>query len=91
MEYLALFQSVPEGGFVITFPDFGRGMSKGDNDLQAMDMARDLLQMLIQEKIRKGEELPQPGVWRGGDFRVVRLSDSLMSLPRSGSHPCIVR
>lgn len=73
MEYLALFESAERGGYVVSFPDFGRGVSQGDNDLQAMDMARELLRTLVDERLRGGQQLPPPAVWRGGDFRIVRL------------------
>jgi predicted RNase H-like HicB family nuclease len=32
MEYPVLFDPADEGGFVITFPDFGWGVSQGDNE-----------------------------------------------------------
>ena len=83
MEYLALFEPADQGGFVVSFPDFGGGASIGANDIQAIDKAKDLLRRLVQERIREGETLPRPGLWRGRDFRVVRLPDSLSSKPQS--------
>jgi hypothetical protein len=42
--YQALFEPDPEeGGYVITFPDFGYGATQGETDQEAMEMAQDLL------------------------------------------------
>jgi predicted RNase H-like HicB family nuclease len=60
MEYAALFEPAKEGGFVITIPDFGWGVSQGDTEEEAREMAIALLQTLIQEHIRRGEPLPRP-------------------------------
>ena len=73
MEYPARFEPAEEGGFVITIPDFGWGVSQGDSETDARDMATALLQTLVQEHIRKGEALPRPGKHRGPQFRTIRL------------------
>ena len=73
MQYPALFDPAPEGGYVITFPDFGWGVSQGDTEQEAREMAADLLQTLIQEHIRNGEDLPRPGKPRGRKYRMIGL------------------
>ena len=73
MEYAALFEPAEEGGFVISIPDFGWGVSQGDTEDEARQMAAALLQTLVQEHIRKGEELPLPTRPRGKKYRAVRL------------------
>lgn len=73
MEYPALFESAEEGGFIITIPDFGRGVSQADTEAEAQTMATALLQTLVQEHIRKGEPLPRPSKPRGRKIRMVRL------------------
>ena len=54
MEYAALFEPAREGGFVITIPDFGWGVSQGDTEEEARAMAAALLQTLVQEHIEGG-------------------------------------
>jgi predicted RNase H-like HicB family nuclease len=44
MEYPALFEPAPEGGFIVTIPDFGWGVSQGDTEDEALQMAIALLQ-----------------------------------------------
>jgi antitoxin HicB len=73
MEYAALFEPAEEGGFVITIPDFGWGVSQGDTEEEAREMAVALLQTLIQEHIRQGEDLPRPTRLRGKKYRAIRL------------------
>ncbi len=74
MEYPAKFKPAAEGGFVIEFPDFGWGVSQGDNEEDARRMAHDLLVTMIQEHIKSGEDLPHPGKPRGKSYRMIRLS-----------------
>ena len=73
MEYPARFEPAEEGGFVITIPDFGWGVSQGDTEEEARDMAAALLQTLVQEHIRRGEDLPRPSKPRGRNLRMIRL------------------
>jgi antitoxin HicB len=73
MEYPDLFEPAEEGGFVITIPDFGWGVSQADTEAEARTMATALLQTLLQEHIRNGEPLPRPGKPRGRKTRTVRL------------------
>ena len=74
MEYPALFETAKEGGFIVTFPDFDWGITQGDSEEEAMEMAADALRTMIQEHVRKGEEIPRPGKPRGRKYRVIRLA-----------------
>ena len=74
MEYAAKFAPADEGGFVVEFPDFGWGVTQGDNEKDARRMAGDLLVTIIQDHIKRGEELPLPGKMRGRNYRMIRLS-----------------
>jgi len=73
MEYAALFDPAEEGGFVITIPAFGWGVSQGDTEQEAREMASALLQTLVQEHIRRGEPLPLPSKVRGRKYRMICL------------------
>src|SRR6266566_1070835 len=67
--YSALFEPAEEGGFVVTFPDFGYGVTQGETEQEATGMAADLLACLLSDCISKGEELPIPKVHRGRKYR----------------------
>ena len=59
--YLALFEPDRKaGGYVVTFPDFGYGVTQGETDEEAMEMARDLLMLTIGDFIRESKPLPPP-------------------------------
>ncbi len=64
--YMALFEPDPKaGGYVVTFPDFGYGVTQGETDLEAIEMAQDLLLLTIDDFIREGKLLPAPSRRRG--------------------------
>jgi antitoxin HicB len=72
--YPALFEPDPKaGGYVVTFPDFGYGVTQGETDEEAMEMARDLLMLTIADFIRESKPLPKPKRHRGWKFRPVEL------------------
>jgi antitoxin HicB len=72
--YRGLFEPDREaGGYVVTFPDFGYGVTQGETDEEAMEMAQDLLMLTISDCIRGGKQLPEPSRYRGVKFRPVPL------------------
>ena len=72
--YLALFEPDRKtGGYTVTFPDFGYGVTQGETDEEAMEMAQDLLMLTIGDFIREGKFLPAPVRHRGARFRPVPL------------------
>jgi len=72
--YLALFEPDRKaGGYVVTFPDFGYGVTQGETDDDAVEMAQDLLMLTIGDCIRESRPLPTPRRHRGSKFRPVRL------------------
>jgi antitoxin HicB len=72
--YLALFEPDPEaGGYVVTFPDFGHGVTQGETGAEAMEMAQDLLMLTIHDFIRESKPLPVAKRHRGTKFRPVEL------------------
>jgi antitoxin HicB len=72
--YLALFEPDRKaGGYTVTFPDFGYGVTQGETDEEAMEMAQDLLVLTIGDYIREGKQLPVPAHRRGVKFRPVPL------------------
>ena len=72
--YLALFEpDLEAGGYVVTFPDFGYGVTQGETDQEAMEMAQDLLMLIIGDYMREGRSLPVPSRRRGAKYRPVPL------------------
>jgi antitoxin HicB len=73
LEYQALFEPAPEGGFVVTFPDFDWGVTQGDSEAEAGRMASDALAMVVAHYITTGQPLPPPRLRRGRRYRSIRL------------------
>ncbi len=72
--YLALFERDRKaGGYVVTFPDFGYGVTQGETEAEAMEMAQDLLMLTISDYIREGKSLPVATRRRGSRFHAVPL------------------
>lgn len=73
--YMAKFERDREaGGYVVTFPDFGYGVTQGESVAEADAMARDLLMLTIEDYMRAGKPLPAPQLRKGPRFRAVPLS-----------------
>jgi antitoxin HicB len=68
-----MFERADEGGFVVTFPDFEWGVTQGDTEEEAQEMAADALSMILAHYVREGKRLPAPHKYRGAKYRVVRL------------------
>jgi len=73
MNYQALFEPAGEGGFVVTFPDFDFGITQGDTEEEARDMAADALALVIESYIEQGKPLPNPVQRRGARYRTITL------------------
>lgn len=74
VSYHALFEPDREaGGFVITFPDFGWGVSQADTEDEALGMAEDLLATMIGDHIKQSQEIPIATKRRGARYRQVSL------------------
>jgi len=73
MEYPAIFEPAEEGGFIVRFPDFDWGVTQGDTEEEAGEMAADAIRTMIRELIRRGKEIPRPSRPRGRKHRMIRL------------------
>jgi len=73
MNYQALFEPAEEGGFIVTFPDFEFGITQGDTEQEAREMAADSLALVIESYIEQGKPLPTPKQRRGRQYRSIGL------------------
>jgi len=70
----ALFEPDTEaGGFVVTFPDFPWGVTQGETETEATEMAEDAIALVINELIKRGQEIPQQSKVRGRKYRTIHL------------------
>lgn len=74
LSFLARFEpDTDKGGFVVTFPEFGWGVTQGDTEAEALEMAVDALSMVVADCIDRGKELPRPRKLRGAKYRAIQL------------------
>ena len=74
IQYPALFEpDADKGGFVVTFLDFEWGVTQGETEAEATGMAKDALLCIIEETIRKRQNLPKPSRVRGKQYREISL------------------
>jgi predicted RNase H-like HicB family nuclease len=72
--YYARFEPDPESRYlIITFPDIEWGVSQGENEQDAREMATDLLRTLLGEHMRKGEPIPKAKTHRGARYHLIAL------------------
>ena len=71
LSYPAVFNPAEEGGFVVTFPDFGYGGTQGNTNTEAVEMAEDLLTFLLGQVMKDRKPIPKPGKIRGKHVRAV--------------------
>ena len=72
LDYPAELEADPSSGFVVTFPDFGYGVTEGDTREEALGHASDLLETLIASAIDDSEDLPTPSPANGRPLVTVR-------------------
>ena len=65
LAYPVRLDPAEEGGFVLTFPDFGVGVTQGDDREEALAQAADLLETMVANYMAEGWDLPEPSPARG--------------------------
>jgi antitoxin HicB len=62
-----------KGGFVVYFPDLPKGVTQGESEADATDMAQDAIGLILGELMKRGEEIPQQRKMRGRRYRAIHL------------------
>ena len=60
LAYPAQLEPQEDGGYVVTFPDFGIGVTQGDTREEALEQAADLLETMVANYMAEGWDLPAP-------------------------------
>jgi antitoxin HicB len=60
LAYPAHLEAEGDGGYVVTFPDFGVGATQGDSFDEAVAQAADLLETMVANYMAEGWDLPVP-------------------------------
>ena len=70
MKYPAIFTPAEEGGFVVTFRDIPEAITQGDDEAEAMAMARDVLREAMAVYFDERRTVPLPSQPREGERAV---------------------
>ncbi|MBI4905094.1 MAG: type II toxin-antitoxin system HicB family antitoxin [Acidobacteria bacterium] len=73
MKFNAMLQPQPEGGFTVTFPDLPWGVTQGETIRESLDMAADVVAMVVRDLMLNGENIPQQRARRGRHLHSVTL------------------
>ena len=58
--YQITLRPEPEGGFTVRVPALPEIVTYGENESEALDMARDAIELVIQSRRERGETVPSP-------------------------------
>lgn len=76
MKYPAIFTPADEGGFVVTYRDIPEAITQGDDDAEALFMARDVLREAMGVYFDEKRAVPMPSKAQKGE----RLIDLPLSV-----------
>ena len=63
-EFDVLLRAEPEGGFTVRVPAFPEIVSYGENEAEALAMAQEAIELVIEDRVERGEPIPAPDVIR---------------------------
>lgn len=58
--YIAAFTPEPEGGYSVTFPDAPGAITQGEDANEALENAREALELMLEAHDEAGDALPEP-------------------------------
>ena len=59
-EYPYILEPQPEGGFVVQFVDLPEAFTEGDTEEEAAINAREVLTLVLEQRLADGEAIPAP-------------------------------
>jgi antitoxin HicB len=57
--YTITLRPEPEGGFTVRVPAFPEIVTYGEDEQQALDMAKDAIQLCLESRKERGEDIPE--------------------------------
>ena len=70
LSYPVILEAAEEGGFLVSFPDFGGAMTQGEDEVDALIQAADCLEELLADRIVERQPFPRPSRRRPGQHVV---------------------
>lgn len=78
MKYPATFTPAEEGGFVVTFRDIPEAITQGDDEVEALNMAADVLRSAMEFYFEDKRQVPAPSAPLEGE-RLIALPLSVVA------------
>jgi antitoxin HicB len=60
LTYSVVLEPQPEGGFTVTVPALPEVVTQGETEQEALEMAREAIELALEVRIERGEEVPEP-------------------------------
>ena len=57
--YTVILEPAEEGGFVVHVPALPEVVTEGDTEAEALAMAKEVIELALEERIAEGEEIPE--------------------------------
>ena len=57
--YTVILEPAEEGGFVVHVPALPEVVTAGDTEAEALAMAKEAIELALEERIAEGEEIPE--------------------------------
>ena len=57
--YTVILEPAEEGGFVVHVPALPEVVTEGDTEAEALAMAKEAIELALEERIAEGEEIPE--------------------------------
>ena len=62
LTYSVVLEPQPEGGFTVTVPALPEVVTQGETEEEAIDMVREAIELALEVRIERGEEIPESAV-----------------------------
>jgi antitoxin HicB len=56
--YTVILEPAEEGGFVVHVPALPEVVTQGEDEAEALAMAKDAIELALEERLAEGEEMP---------------------------------
>jgi antitoxin HicB len=56
--YTVILEPAEEGGFVVHVPALPEVVTQGEDEAEALAMAKDAIELALEERLAEGEEIP---------------------------------
>ena len=56
--YTVILEPTEEGGFVVHVPALPEVVTQGEDEAEALAMAKDAIELALEERLAEGEEIP---------------------------------